>query len=64
MRVFVDVDKCVAAGQCVFTAMEVFDQRDDDGLVVLLNAEPPAELADDVRHAALICPAQAIRTEE
>jgi ferredoxin len=64
MKVVVDEDKCVAAGQCVAAAMEVFDQRDEDGIVVLLNPNPPAELADDVRNAAAVCPALAIRVEE
>ena len=64
MKVVVDEEKCVAAGQCVSAAPDVFDQRDEDGIVVLLNANPPAELADDVRDAAATCPALAIRIEE
>jgi ferredoxin len=32
MKVFVDQDTCVASGQCVLTAADVFDQRDEDGL--------------------------------
>lgn len=64
MKVVVDEDKCVAAGQCVAAAMDVFDQREDDGIVILLNENPPPELADDVRNAAAVCPALAIRIEE
>ncbi len=64
MKVVIDEDKCVAAGQCVAAAADVFDQRDEDGIVVLLNENPPAELADDVRQAAAVCPALAIRIEE
>ena len=64
MQVVVDEDKCVAAGQCVAAAMDVFDQRDEDGIVVVLNENPPAELADDVRNAAAVCPALAIRIED
>ncbi|WP_043672443.1 ferredoxin [Streptomyces xylophagus] len=64
MKVVVDEEKCVAAGQCVAAAMDVFDQRDEDGIVVLLTENPPAELADDVRNAAAVCPALAIRIEE
>jgi cytochrome P450 len=63
-RVFIDQDKCIASGQCVLAAADVFDQRDEDGVVVLLNPDPPAELADDVRQAAAVCPALAIRVEE
>lgn len=64
MRVTVDQDRCVASGQCVMAAAEVFDQRDEDGVVVLLGTEPPVERADDVRHAAAVCPAAAIHVEE
>lgn len=45
-------------------APEIFDQRDDDGVVELLNESPPAEQADNARKAAAGCPALAIRIEE
>jgi ferredoxin len=45
-------------------APEIFDQRDDDGVVVLLNEHPPAEQADNARKAAAGCPALAIHIEE
>ena len=60
MKVTVDQDKCVGSGHCVVAAGEVFDQRDEDGIVVLLNSDPPAEQAADVRQAAAVCPALAI----
>ena len=60
MRVSVDVGMCIAAGQCVAHAADVFDQDDDSGLVVLLNASPDAEARDRVEQAASVCPAQAI----
>lgn len=63
VRVQADRDVCIQAGNCVMVAGEVFDQ-DDDGIVVLLDAEPPAEHAADVRHAASVCPALAIHVEE
>lgn len=64
MKIAIDEDKCVAAGQCVAAAMEVFDQRDEDGVVVLLNEFPPEELAEDVRQAAAVCPSLAITITE
>lgn len=64
MKVLIDQDKCVASGQCVTTAADVFDQRDEDGIVVLLDENPPADLADDVRQAAVLCPALAIEIQE
>jgi ferredoxin len=60
MRVIVDQDKCVASGQCVLAAGAVFDQRAEDGTVLLLDAAPPPELHEAVRRAAALCPARAI----
>jgi ferredoxin len=64
MRVAVDQDKCVAAGQCVAAAPDVFDQRDEDGVVVLVKATPDATEEDDVRSAAGVCPALAIQIQD
>ena len=61
MDVHVEQDLCVAAGNCVMTAPSVFDQRPEDGVVVLLTATPPSEAAAAVEEAAQGCPAQAIR---
>lgn len=61
MIVHVDQDRCVSAGHCAVAAPGVFDQRYEDGVVVLLTATPPAEAAADVEFAAESCPAQAIR---
>ncbi|MFI6600644.1 ferredoxin [Nonomuraea sp. NPDC050536] len=60
MRVTVDEGKCCGAGQCVLIAPDVFDQRDDDGIVVLLEAEPAEHLHTAVREAAAVCPGGAI----
>jgi ferredoxin len=64
MRVTIEEDKCCASGQCVLAAPEVFDQRDDDGIVVLLDASPPPEQHQAVRDAAAVCPAAAIFVRE
>ncbi|WP_031160704.1 ferredoxin [Streptomyces durhamensis] len=64
MKVIVDQSKCVASGQCVLSAPEVFDQREEDGIVVLLAENPPEGLAGAVRQAVALCPAQAIWVEE
>ncbi|GAA1725459.1 ferredoxin [Nonomuraea bangladeshensis] len=64
MKVTVDEDKCCGAGQCVLIAPEVFDQRDEDGIVVLLDAEPGADRHAAVREAAAVCPAFAIEVSE
>jgi len=64
MRIELDEPKCVAAGQCVMASPEVFDQRDEDGVAIVLDAQPAAELHDGVREAAAICPAAAIHLVE
>ncbi|MDT0433627.1 MULTISPECIES: ferredoxin [Streptomyces] len=60
MRVSVETDKCCGAGQCVLVAPEVFDQRDEDGVVIVLDEAPPAEVHASVTEAAQLCPAAAI----
>jgi ferredoxin len=64
MRVILDTEKCCGAGQCVLVAPEVFDQRDEDGIAVLLQERPGPELRDKVVKAAKICPAVAIQIRE
>ncbi|GLY04456.1 MULTISPECIES: ferredoxin [Actinoplanes] len=61
MRVELDEPKCVAAGQCVMVAPDLFDQRDDDGVAVVLNSSPAPDQEDEAREAAAVCPAAAIR---
>jgi ferredoxin len=63
MHVEVSVPKCVASGQCVVIAPEVFDQE-DDGMVILLDDSPAPEHHDNVREAALVCPSAAITLRE
>jgi ferredoxin len=64
MNVSIDFDKCCGAGQCVLAAPEVFDQRDDDGVVILLDPTPPADQEENVRQAAAVCPAAVIKAEQ
>lgn len=59
MKIDVDVEACVGAGQCVVVSPKVFDLS-DDGKVVVLDETPGAELHEDVRNAAFACPAFAI----
>lgn len=64
MKISVDEQKCCGAGQCVLTAPEIFDQREEDGVVVVLDAHP---MGVDNRAVALdaaaVCPTGAITTE-
>jgi len=60
MRVEADRGKCMGAGMCALNAPEVFDQYEDEGLVVVLETEPAAGQRFAVRDAANLCPASAI----
>ncbi|MFD3484719.1 ferredoxin [Streptomyces sp. NPDC058665] len=60
MKITVNEDLCCGAGQCVALAPEVFDQRDEDAIVVLLEAEPGEQVHAAVREAASGCPSAAI----
>jgi ferredoxin len=64
MKVTVDQNICASSGNCVMNAPELFDQRDEDGVVVLLNEHPSFEQAEGARRAAAACPALAIHIEE
>ncbi|MGW6844407.1 ferredoxin [Streptomyces sp. NPDC054958] len=59
-RLSVDRERCIGSGMCAMTSPEVFDQDADDGLVVLLMAEPPAAHFTTARMAAGVCPSGAI----
>jgi ferredoxin len=62
MRVTIARERCITSGNCVLTAPAVFDQ-DDEGVVVLNTAEPPAVQTDAVQTAADLCPAHVIEVE-
>jgi len=59
-RIEVDRDRCVGAGNCVLTLPAVFDQDEDEGLVVVLDPEPPADYAELVARAVQLCPSGAL----
>lgn len=60
MKITVDTTRCCSSGVCALTAPGVFDQTDDDGTVVLLEAEPPRTHQAAVLDAAELCPSRAI----
>ena len=59
MKITVDRDLCIGAGQCVLASEAVF-QQDNDGLVVLMDADPGPEHTNGVIEANQICPSGAI----
>ncbi|GAA2985738.1 ferredoxin [Streptosporangium longisporum] len=64
MDITVDTTLCCGAGQCVLLAPDVFDQGEDDGIVVLLDPAPAGPLHAAVREAAAVCPTGAISLRE
>ncbi len=64
MHVTINEGRCIGAGQCVLAAANVFDQREDDGVVILLDENPPASEAAAVNDAAALCPAAVIEVSE
>lgn len=62
-RFSTEVDACVGGGMCVMAAPTVFAQNDDDGLVTVLDENPPEETHEAVREASRLCPAMAIHVE-
>lgn len=60
MRVIVDRSKCVGGGNCVRSAPAVFGQDDENGLVILLQEQPPESEKAGVEEAVDLCPVHAI----
>lgn len=64
IKIKVEEHKCIGAGQCVLAAPALFDQREDDGIVILLQPNPSDAQAPAAHRAAKLCPARAIIVEE
>ncbi|MEU4119415.1 (4Fe-4S)-binding protein [Kitasatospora sp. NPDC028055] len=64
MRIVVDRDVCIGAGQCVLTEPRVFQQNDEDGMVELLTDRPDPGTTVTVRVAVSLCPARALSIED
>ncbi|GEB49323.1 MULTISPECIES: ferredoxin [Streptomyces] len=67
MRITIDQDRCVGAGQCVLVGPDLFDQRDEDGVAFVLTDGPEGaaggpgeEHRAAAEEAARVCPAAAI----
>ncbi|WP_040698653.1 ferredoxin [Nocardia vinacea] len=64
MKLVVDRNRCIGAGMCALTAPALFDQDDDDGLVITHAETPTPDQEGVVREAVEACPSGALRTEE
>ena len=60
MRISADRDRCIGAGMCVLTAADLFDQDEEDGLVLVRDEAPGADRERDARRAARLCPSGAL----
>ncbi len=63
IRIDIDTDVCIGAGQCALTAPKVFTQ-DDDGFSTVLPGREDGAGDPMVREAARACPVGAIRVSE
>jgi ferredoxin len=64
MRITVDRDLCVGAGQCVLSAPETFELSEMDGLVVLRSAPSGHDVPGNLREAVRQCPSGALSLAE
>ncbi|WP_348775310.1 ferredoxin [Solwaraspora sp. WMMD937] len=58
--VAIDRERCLGSGQCLAMAPEVFDQDEEDGLVIFRGGTPPAAVTADIENAVHNCPAVAL----
>ncbi|MEV4640162.1 ferredoxin [Actinoplanes sp. NPDC049548] len=62
-RVRADREVCIGAGNCVMTLPQVFDQDDDEGLVVVTDPDAQGQPDELLQRAVMMCPAGAITVE-
>ncbi|WP_236246423.1 ferredoxin [Streptomyces sp. CC210A] len=63
MKISLDSDVCIGAGQCALTAPDVFTQ-DDDGFGAVLPGREDGGGSPLLREAARACPVRAITLTE
>jgi ferredoxin len=62
MHVTANKQTCAVSSLCVYRVQEVFDQ-DEDGLVEVIDRDPPPELHEAVRIAVRACPTRSISVD-
>lgn len=62
MRIHVDETRCISAGICALLAPDLFDQRDDDGVAIVLDPNPSVNTMDLLEQAIQRCPSGSITT--
>jgi ferredoxin len=63
LKISLDQPACIGTGLCVMEADDVFDQRDEDGVVIVIDPDPAEGREKAVRAAAAACPVNAIVVE-
>jgi ferredoxin len=63
MKVKVDFEKCLKAGECYYNHPELF-RMGEEGFPVVLVDELSDEMQNHAREAAEVCPAVAISLED
>jgi ferredoxin len=64
MKVIALTNRCIASGACVLACSQVFNQRESDGVVELLQERPSLELLKKVQLAVAACPSQVFVVED
>jgi ferredoxin len=60
VRILGDRDICVGAGMCALTAPDLFEQDEEDGLVVVRNVHVEGQALELARKALDLCPSGAL----
>jgi len=63
VKVKVDPDKCIMAGECYYNHPELFKMADDGMPVVLVDESDDAVIRKHAEEAAEVCPSGAIEIE-
>ena len=60
VRIAADRDLCVGAGMCALTAPDLFEQDEEDGLVVVRSAHLDGPALELARKVVDLCPSGAL----
>lgn len=63
MHVSADKETCAVSDMCAYRVPQVFDQN-EEGIVKVIDRDPPSELHKAVRRAACDCPTRSIHVAE
>jgi ferredoxin len=60
MKITIDREKCIMAGECYYNHPELFKMGEDGSPIVLVDSIDTEELERHAREAIEVCPAVAI----